>query len=320
MDDAVKVFTQIKDFLDYLGTDLAGRTENVDLKPTFAFQVSRHYADLIKKAEQPEALLREVVPNNDENLDVPGFVDDPVGDVPASKSECVIQKYDGRALIMATGACGLHCRFCFRRNYPFVHIPDVAFQVKNWLDVHTDIWEVIFSGGDPLMLSRENFAQLVEAVGSHPEVTTLRIHSRLPVVRPDLVHTHMEMLREMPARFNCVMVAHIDHPDELDQESATVFAKLKQAGWTLLNQMALLKGVNDNSATMAKLCRKMFEQGVLPYYIHQLDHARGVAHFEISDKEALDLVAEIRKVLPGYLVPRLVREIAGEKSKTPIHP
>ena len=142
--------------------------------------------------------------------------------------------------------------------------------------------------------------------------------ARLPVMRPDLVMQHFELLRELPARFNCVLVSHVNHPDELDEESAAVFAQLKFCGWTLLNQSVMLKGVNDDAETLERLSRKLFEQGVLPYYLHQLDHAKGVAHFEVSDERARELIAQIRTKLPGYLVPKLVREIAGEKSKTPV--
>lgn len=324
MEQAFPVFTQISDFLDYLGPDFAdliAKTHylvNLDLAPSFPFLCSRHYADLIKNAKEPAALLREVLPTKDEYQDVPGFVDDPVGDLPAGKCECVIQKYDQRALIVTTAACGVRCRFCFRRNYPFQNTPDIDTQVGSWLDTHSDIWEVILSGGDPLTLAPAKLESLIEAIGDHSSVTTLRIHTRLPVMRPDLVQQHMELLKELPARFDCVLVSHVDHPDELDEESQIIFGQLKFAGWTLLNQSVLLKGVNEDADTMTKLCRKLFQQGVLPYYIHQLDHAKGVAHFEISDEQAKALVAEIRTKLPGYLVPRLVREIAGEKSKTPV--
>jgi KamA family protein len=177
---------------------------------------------------------------------------------------------------------------------------------------------VILSGGDPLTLGPGTFRELIEAIAMHPSVTTLRIHTRLPVMRPDLVMQHFELLRELPARFSCVLVSHVDHADELDEESATVFAQLRFSGWTLLNQSVLLRGISDDAAKLNALCRKLFEQGVLPYYLHQLDHANGVAHFEVSDDEARKLIAEIRTKLPGYLVPKLVREIAGEKSKTPI--
>ncbi len=324
MEQPAFVFTQISDFLDYLGPNFATLIANnpylasLDRDPTFPFCCSRHYADLIKNAKEPAALLREVLPTKEEYQDVPGFVDDPVGDLPAGKSECVIQKYDQRALIVTTATCGVRCRFCFRRNYPFQNIPNVDIQVGSWLDTHTDIWEVILSGGDPLTLSPAKFQSLIEAIGDHSSVTTLRIHTRLPVMRPDLVQQHMETLRELPARFDCVLVSHVDHPDELDEESQVIFGQLKFAGWTLLNQSVLLKGVNESAGTMVQLCRKLFEQGVLPYYLHQLDHAKGVAHYEISDPQAKALVAEIRTKLPGYLVPTLVREIAGEKSKTPV--
>lgn len=324
MESPAFVFSQISDFLDYLGPDFASLIANtpylatLDRAPTFPFCCSRHYADLIKNAKEPAALLREVLPTKAEYENVPGFVDDPVGDLPAGKSDCVIQKYDQRALVMTTATCGVRCRFCFRRNYPFQSIPNVDQEVRNWLDVHTDIWEVILSGGDPLTLPPQKFQALVEAIADHASVTTLRIHSRLPVMRPDLVQDHFEFLRDLPARFDCVLVSHVDHPDELDEASMEIFGQLKYSGWTLLNQSVLLKDVNDRADTMVKLCRKLFEQGVLPYYIHQLDHAKGAAHYEVSDEKAKALVAEIRTKLPGYLVPRLVREIAGEKSKTPI--
>ena len=323
MENPRTVFTQISEFLEYLGSDLAEAVAKfskaeLDNEPKFPFLCSRHYADLVKKADDPIALLRQVLPTKEETKSVDGFVDDPVGDLPASKSNCVIQKYDGRALIISTATCGVRCRFCFRKNYPFCEKPDTAQEVSNWLDTHTDIWEVILSGGDPLTLSPGAFRDLVEAVAMHPSVTALRIHTRLPVMRPDLVMQHFELLRELPARFNCVLVSHVSHADELNEDTANVFAHLKFCGWTLLNQSVLLKGVNDSTDKLTSLCRKLFSQGVLPYYLHQLDHANGVAHFEVGDDEARKLIAEIRTKLPGYLVPKLVREIAGEKSKTPV--
>ena len=322
MEKSVTVFTHISEFLDYLGKDFSGLTSDLlaslDQKPSFAFYCSKHYADLIKKSCEPVKLLREVLPVTDELKDAPGFVDDPVGDLPAGKSECILQKYENRALIVSTSACGVRCRFCFRRNYPFQDTQNIANEVSNWLDVHTNIWEIILSGGDPLTLAPGPFRDLIEAVAFHPSVTTLRIHTRLPIMRPDLVMQHFELLRELPARFNCVLVSHVNHPDELDEESATVFAQLKFCGWTLLNQSVMLKGVNDDTKTLERLCRKLFEQGVLPYYLHQLDHAKGVALLEVSDEHARELIAQIRTKLPGFLVPKLVREIAGEKSKTPV--
>ena len=324
MEDTTKVFTQLDDFLEYLGTECESAIAKVavsgelDRNPKFPFLCSRHYADLIKKATEPEALLREILPQVVEGEKIAGFVDDPVGDLPAGKADCVIQKYDRRALIVSTATCGARCRFCFRKNYPFQSNPDVARQVSDWLDTHSDIWEVILSGGDPLTLGPGKFRDLVEAIAMHSSVTTLRIHTRLPVMQPELAMQHFELMRELPARFECVLVTHVDHPDELDEQSQIVFGQLKYSGWTLLNQSVLLKDVNNSADTLEKLSRELFEQGVLPYYLHQLDHANGVAHFEVNDETARALVGEIRKRLPGYLVPKLVREIAGEKSKTPL--
>ena len=315
MENPVKVFTQLPEFFEYIGT---AAPDNLDRSPKFPFLCSRHYADLIKKAAHPEALLREILPTTEELESVPGFVDDPVGDLPAAKSDCIIQKYDGRALVVSTATCGVRCRFCFRKNYPFRKVSDIASEIGNWLDTHGDIWEVILSGGDPLTLSPGEFRDLVEAIAMHSQVTTLRIHTRLPVMRPDLAMQHFELLRELPARFECVLVSHVNHADELDEESQMLFGHLKFCGWTLLNQSVLLKGVNDDTDTLEALCRKLFVQGVLPYYLHQLDHANGVAHFEVSDDKARKLIEEIRTRLPGYLVPRLVRELPGEKSKTPV--
>ena len=315
MENPVKVFTQLPEFFEYIGT---AAPDNLDRSPKFPFLCSRHYADLIKKAAHPEALLREILPTKEELESVPGFVDDPVGDLPAAKSDCIIQKYDGRALVVSTATCGVRCRFCFRKNYPFRKVADIASEIGNWLDTHDDIWEVILSGGDPLTLSPGEFRDLVEAIAMHSQVTTLRIHTRLPVMRPDLAMQHFELLRELPARFECVLVSHVNHADELDEESQMLFGHLKFCGWTLLNQSVLLKGVNDDADTLEALCRRLFVQGVLPYYLHQLDHANGVAHFEVSDDKARKLIEEIRTRLPGYLVPRLVRELPGEKSKTPV--
>ena len=181
MENPGTVFTQISDFLDYLGSDFSGTIsklskDGLDLSPKFPFLCSRHFADLIKKSSHPEALLREVLPLTVEREKVPGFVDDPVGDLPAGKSDCVIQKYDRRALIVSTATCGVRCRFCFRKNYPFQNGPDVAREVSNWLDTHSDVWEVILSGGDP-----HDFARSVSRPG--------RIH-RSPPLGYNASHPH----------------------------------------------------------------------------------------------------------------------------------
>lgn len=323
MQDSAITFVKIQDFLNYIGKDFVDKISkseilDIDTSPKFSFICSKYYANLILKSKTPMALLRTVLPQKIENNKVYGFVDDPVGDLPAAKTNCVIQKYIGRALVVSTCACGSRCRFCFRKNYPYKESKNIALDVSNWLDLHKDIWEIILSGGDPIMLSTEKLQNLILAISAHKSVTTLRIHTRAPAVRPDILNEHMQYLSNLPSRFNCVLVSHINHADELSETSAKIFLQLKNSGWTLLNQNVLLKGVNDDEETLINLYKKLFEQGVIPYYMHQLDKANGVAHFEVSDTKALELINNIRAKLPGYLVPKLVREIAGEQSKTPI--
>lgn len=289
----------------------------------FSFLVSRHFASKIRKGDWNDPLLREILPVEEENRIVEGFSDDPVGDGESEKEPGILQKYRGRILVEPTFACSLHCRFCFRRAEVRRAPEDFPARLSDWLSKHSDISEVILSGGDPLMLSRQAFEALLEGILTHEHVRTVRIHTRIPVTYPQVLlesgkNSLLEPLRKVAGKKKLVVVTHVDHPQELDDMSAAVLESLGKLGAFLLNQSALLKGVNDSADVLESLSRKLFEQGVLPYYLHQLDHATGVAHFEVSDIKALQLMDELRNALPGYLVPKLVREIAGEGSKRPI--
>ncbi|MFA6622928.1 MAG: KamA family radical SAM protein [Fibrobacteraceae bacterium] len=311
-------WTDLKDFLTYLELPVPDGASGMN---RFPLLVSRHFASKIRKGDPRDPLLREVLPSVEELRAAPGFNDDPVGDGPAAKEEGILQKYEGRVLVVATKGCSLHCRFCFRRNFPYKADPGLADRLDRWLSLHTDIREVIFSGGDPVMLSAEEFEELAEVPQRHASVTTLRIHSRVPVTLPGRLAPgtpHFKTLADVAQKKHLVFVIHADHPRELDGESCAVLRNLRNAGATLLDQSVLLKDVNDDADTLAELCFKLFDQGVLPYYLHQLDHANGVAHFEVEDARALQLMKDLRDRLPGYLVPRLVRELAGESSKHPI--
>lgn len=289
----------------------------------FSFFVSRHFASKIRKGDPNDPLLREILPTEDENRIVEGFSDDPVGDVMSEKAPGILQKYKARVLVEPTFACSLHCRFCFRRAEARRAPENFPARLSDWLSEHPDISEVILSGGDPLMLSRQNFEALIDGILPHDHVRTLRIHTRIPVTCPQVLSENsktslLEPLRKVALEKKLVVITHVDHPRELDDSSRAVLDSLRKLGAHLLNQSALLKGVNDSAEVLGELSQKLFEQGVLPYYLHQLDHATGVAHFEISDEKALQIMEELRNSLPGYLVPKLVREIAGEKSKRPI--
>ena len=289
----------------------------------FSFLVSRHFAEKIEKGNPNDPLLREILPTAEESLSVPGFSDDPVGDSESEREPGILQKYKGRALIEPTFACSLHCRFCFRRAEARRAPENFPERLDRWLLKNPDVREIILSGGDPLMLSEERLCEILKILLSHETVRTVRIHTRVPVTLPGVLsegskNSLLAPLREVAEKKRLVLVSHVDHPRELDSASEAVFRNLRRFGTTLLNQSALLKCVNDSTEVLAELSERLFSQGVLPYYLHQLDHATGVAHFEVSDARALEIVSGLREVLPGYLVPRLVRELPGDASKRPI--
>ncbi|MCK9182519.1 MAG: KamA family radical SAM protein [Fibrobacteraceae bacterium] len=320
MNKADSFFTSLKDLYAYLELPPA------DIKvsnSSFSFLVSRHFASKIQKGDLNDPLLHEILPREEENLAVEGFSDDPVGDLESEKEPGILQKYEGRALIEPTPACSLHCRFCFRRGENLRVNTKFVEELEAWLAGSPEIHELILSGGDPLMLSQKAFNSLVQIALQQEPLRTIRIHTRLPISLPSRIlkngkDSHFEALQKIAQTKKLVFVSHVDHPNELDESSKKVFAELKEIGATLLNQTTLLKGVNDSPATLVELSFALFNQGVLPYYLHQLDHATGVAHFEVPDTEALEMMEKVRNALPGYLVPRFVREITGEKSKHPL--
>ncbi|KPJ95701.1 MAG: EF-P beta-lysylation protein EpmB [Gammaproteobacteria bacterium SG8_15] len=287
---------------------------------TFPLRVPHSYLQRINKGDPDDPLLRQILPLGEELNAVEDFHDDPVGDLAAQKSPGLLHKYQGRALLITTGACGIHCRYCFRRNYPYGDsnpMQDNRSLILNYLRHDAEIHEIILSGGDPLSLSDQRLASLVADLESVPHLATLRIHTRLPVVVPQRVTE--ELLHGITtSRFKTVMVLHINHANEIDSEVISAMVHLKKAGITLLNQAVLLKGVNDSVEALKKLSHALFNAHILPYYLHQLDQVNGAAHFAVTDTRAMELLAALRQQLPGYLLPRLVREHAGASSKLPL--
>lgn len=285
----------------------------------FPLRVTGHYLGLIEKGNPHDPLLRQVLPLAEELLDAPGFVSDPVDDHAARQGPGLLHKYRGRALLVTTGACAIHCRYCFRRHYPYAE----QTAMRHWdrlpaqLAAMPGVNEVILSGGDPLTLSDRRLQDLMERLGQLPQLSRLRIHSRTPSVLPSRITPQLtRMLAE--TRLRTSLVLHCNHPRELSGPLANALTGLQQAGVTLLNQAVLLRGVNDSVDTLQQLSEQLFEAGILPYYLHALDRVRGSAHFDVPDARARALHNEMRERLPGYLVPRLVREIPGELSKIPL--
>lgn len=286
----------------------------------FPFRVTRAYAARIRTGDPADPLLRQVLPLAAELAEQPGFVADPVGDLHAAAAPGVLHKYQGRVLLIATGACAIHCRYCFRREFPYDSQLLGKRREREALDViaaDPSIREVILSGGDPLVLNDERLARWVAGIAAVPHVTRLRLHTRLPVVLPSRVTPELVACLA-GSRLRTVLVIHANHPAEFDSAVGRALARLRGAGITLLNQAVLLKGVNDDADTLARLSEVLFEHGVLPYYLHLLDKARGTGHFEVDEARALDLLEALRGLLPGYLVPKLVREVAGERFKRPV--
>ena len=286
----------------------------------FPLRVPRGFVARMRKGDAHDPLLRQVLPILDEDRIVPGFGLDAVGDGDARRGGGVIHKYRGRALLIATGSCAVHCRYCFRRHYPYA---DDTAAAAGWREavelIRADdsIHEVILSGGDPLSLADHKLAELTDALRGVAHLRRLRIHTRLPIVLPERVDAGLlAWLRGLP--WPVAIVVHANHANEFDATVDAAMAALREAGASLLNQAVLLRGVNDSVESLAALCERGHLAGVLPYYLHQLDRVAGAAHFEVGDGEALGLHAALAARLPGYLVPRLVREVAGAPGKTPL--
>ncbi len=284
----------------------------------FLLRVPRGYVARMRPGDRNDPLLRQVLPLGEELHDVVGFGDDPVGDRQAMAAPGVLHKYEGRVLLTTTGACAIHCRYCFRRHYPYAQANAAADGWRRALDhIAADpaIEEVILSGGDPLTLSDRRLAEFADAAAAIPHVKRLRIHTRLPIVLPERVDAGLlAWLRA--TRLKPVVVVHANHANEIDASVRMGLAALADAGVVLLNQSVLLRGVNDSADALVDLSTALFEAGVMPYYLHLLDRVHGAAHFEVDEAQAGALMALVRSRLPGYLVPRLVREEVGAPAKT----
>lgn len=310
----------IPTLLRVLGLDDSQVASLTPQSNSFPLLVPRSYLARMQPGNPHDPLLRQVLPISAEQEHVAGFVTDAVDDDAARKAPGLLQKYQGRVLLIATGSCAINCRYCFRRHYPYNEEPK---RLDDWAPAleaiasDPSIQEVILSGGDPLLLPDERLAQLIERLEAIEHLTRLRIHSRLPIVLPDRVNSELlDQLRS--TRLQPVMVVHANHPHEIANDCEEALRTLVRSGIPTLNQAVLLRGVNDSVEVLAGLCERLIDVGVMPYYLHLLDRVAGTAHFEVPESTARELIAQLRTRLPGYAVPQLVREIAGEPSKTPV--
>ncbi|GAB3513389.1 EF-P beta-lysylation protein EpmB [Pseudoxanthomonas daejeonensis] len=309
-----------RELLAGLGLDAAAAGISDAAAASFPLRVPRGFIKRMRPGDLNDPLLRQVLPVGLEERVVPGFGLDAVGDGAAKKAEGVIQKYRGRALLVATGSCAVHCRYCFRRHFPYAEetaARDAWSAAVKAIAADPTIDEVILSGGDPLSLATPKLAELTARLAGIAHLKRLRIHSRLPVVLPERVDGELlQWLSALP--WPVAFVIHANHANEFDAQVDAAMARLRGAGVQLLNQAVLLRGVNDSVEALAGLSERSFAAGVLPYYLHQLDRVEGVAHFEVPDDEALSLHAALVARLSGYLVPKLVREVQGDTGKRPL--
>lgn len=292
----------------------------VEAAREFPLMVPESYLARIQPGNLNDPLLRQVLPLGDELVDSQGFVSDPVGDNFARTAPGLLQKYQGRALLVLTGTCAVHCRYCFRRHYPYDSDPKRSEDWSPALEViaaDPTLHEVLLSGGDPLVLSDGRLRDFIRDLEHIPHVRRLRIHSRLPIVLPNRIT--IELLDTLlSSRLTPIVVVHANHPHEIVGDCSSALKMLVRGGLTTLNQAVLLKGINDSVDALQVLCERLIDLGVVPYYLHQLDRVRGAAHFEVDEATGKSLIAELQRRLPGYAVPRYVREEPGLPFKQPL--
>ncbi|WP_298142825.1 EF-P beta-lysylation protein EpmB [uncultured Acinetobacter sp.] len=287
---------------------------------SFKLRVPRAFVAKMQIGNPHDPLLLQVLPHHLELEEHPEFVTDPLAEEQANQQPGVLHKYKSRFLLTLTGACAVHCRYCFRRHFPYQeNLPKQQDwpNIKQYIESQPDINEVILSGGDPLTLSNRKLAEWIDHLSSIPQLKFLRIHSRVPIVIPNRVDEVLISILKN-SRLRIIVVVHSNHAAELDDFTCSKLSQLVDQKIIVLNQAVLLKGVNDSAKTLIDLSYRLFDAGVMPYYLHVLDKVKGAQHFDLDSSHIEHIYEDVLANLPGYLVPKLVREIAGENNKTPL--
>jgi len=313
--DCIHSVDELLELLSLAANDLPFEVEHAD---RFSLRVPRSYVARMRPQDANDPLLLQVLPRKSESQEQTLFTADPVGDLPATKQCGILQKYASRVLLMTTSSCAVHCRYCFRREYPYEGGVAKGAEMDAALtsiDADPSITEVILSGGDPLSLATPALRSLLGRIEDIGHVKRVRIHTRFPIVLParvdkDLLTTFANVSKRL------TIVLHANHANELEQDCAEAIRQLHKSGVALLNQSVLLRGVNDSVEALANLSEALHDLGALPYYLHALDRVRGAHEYFVDDARGIKLIEGLRQILPGYLVPRFVRELAGEPSKT----
>ncbi len=312
-----EAFNSIEGLCHYLHLPVDALPVSNTAATNFPIRVPLSFAACMEKGNPDDPLLKQVLPTQEELIAYPGFSNDPVGDLQATAQTGVIHKYHGRVLLINTGSCAINCRYCFRRNFPYSELQlskQSELAAINYIRQDRSLSEVILSGGDPLLLNDARLAKLLEQLDGIEHIKRIRIHSRLPIVLPARITDEFIKTLQKSSK-QIVIVVHCNHANEINDRVITAFNTLKGHSITLFNQSVLLKDVNDRVDTLCALSEKLFHHGVIPYYLHLLDKAAGTGHFEVAETQAVELIKEVQATLPGYLVPKLVKEVAGQHSK-----
>ncbi len=306
-------FTHLKPLADFLQLSIQQR-RYLKLPAYFSLNLPLRLAKKIEKKNLNDPLLRQFVPFSLEDQETPGFEVDPIQETLFRQETRLLKKYKGRALLLTTSACAMHCRYCFRKSFEYGAVSDLSNEIKH-IQQDPSLHEVILSGGDPFSLSNASLEALLRQLDSFDHLTKIRFHTRFPIGIPErLDHEFIDLISSL--RCQIYVVIHCNHPKELDSDVILALQKLRKTGAILLNQAVLLKGVNDNFETQLELHQHLIDSGILPYYLHQLDRAKGTSHFEVSQEKGRQIITYLRSRLPGYAVPSYVQEIAGEPNKT----
>ena len=318
--ELANVVTDPKELLEILNISPDDYLQHFKARQLFPVRIPRPFIKRMKNGDINDPLLMQVMPLTQEFIVTDGFVEDPLEEHD-TVVEGLLHKYKHRVLMIVKAGCAVNCRYCFRRHFPYAdNSPNKARwqQALTYIAEHDEISEVIFSGGDPLMASDEHLTWLIKQIENIAHVKRLRLHTRLPVVIPQRITINLVEQLSM-SRLKATIVLHINHPNEIDQILIDALEPLRKARIPLFNQSVLLKGINDNANVLAQLSEELFDNGIQPYYLHMFDPVQGAAHFNVTENDAIKIVKEMMAILPGFLMPKLVREIAGQANKTPIN-
>lgn len=306
-------FTSLGKLCDFLNLDLTQREKLIE-KSSFPLNLPKRLAEKITKGTLDDPILKQFVPFKEELQHHPEFLKDPVGDCQAQVTSKALHKYQGRMLLTTTGACAMHCRYCFRKNFDYAPFSEGYEAELTYIRNDKSLREVILSGGDPLSLSNQVLGNLLEQISHIPHIKRIRFHTRFPIGIPERIDDEfLTLLKNSPLQI--CFVIHCNHPNELDAEILNALKRIQCLGIPVLNQSVLLKGINDSVSLLQELCEGLVDHGILPYYLHQLDRVQGSSHFEVPEEEGKSLISELQKRLSGYALPRYAKEIPQAASK-----